>query len=266
MTVALTIAGSDSCGGAGIQLDLRVFDACGVPGASVVTALTAQSPGGVHRRFAVPPRSVAAQIDALVGMPIAAAKTGMLDRAQVVSVVAGRIARRRIPLLVVDPVITATDGTPLLSDRGVERLRRELLPLAVLVTPNAPEAARLAGLSVEDDESAREAARRIAALGPRGVVITGGHRDSPEGETADLLYWEGDFYEFRGERLPGPPVHGTGCAYSAAVTARLALGDTVPEACRFAREFTAKMIRTSWSTGKGARLAAPFGPAPEAEE
>ena len=220
MKVALTIAGSDSSGGAGIQMDLKVFQACGVYGTSVVTALTAQNTAGVWRGHRITPRFVAEQIDAVTrDIPIAAAKTGMLDRAQIVQAVADRVRRRGIPLLVVDPVIAATDGTPLLNRRGVELLKTELLPQAFAVTPNVPEAELLSGIPITDLASLQAAAVRIGEFGAKAVIVKGGHREGP---ATDILWWDGKFHEFSGERLDRVDVHGTGCAYSAALTARLA--------------------------------------------
>lgn len=253
MKIALTIAGADSCGGAGATLDLRVFHACGVYGVSALTALTAQNTRGVERIHPVPPRFLAAQLDALArDLPIAAVKTGMLARSQVVTAAADRIRRRSLPNVVVDPVLLAKDGTPLLSARGIEALKSRLLPLALVVTPNVPEAERLAGIAISDSASLREAARRIAALGPRGVVIKGGHLP---GEPVDTLFWEGEFLELAGERRDeGPPVHGTGCCFAAALAAHLARGSSVPEACRAAKRFVERAMAAAASLGRGSRL------------
>jgi hydroxymethylpyrimidine/phosphomethylpyrimidine kinase len=249
---AMTIAGSDSSAGAGLQQDLKVFTALGLWGTTVATALTAQNSRGVERIHYLPPRFVAAQIDAVArDLPPAAVKTGMLGRSQVVNAVAGRLRRRRLPNLVVDPVLLAKDGTPLLSPRGVQALKATLLPLARVVTPNLPEAASLAGRAVSDEASLRDAARAIAALGP-AVLIKGGHRD---GCPVDLLFDGSGFTEFGGERIEGPPVHGTGCLYSAALTARLALGDALADACAFARRFVEQAIRGAVRIGKGSPLA-----------
>jgi hydroxymethylpyrimidine kinase/phosphomethylpyrimidine kinase len=257
LKAVLTIAGSDSSGGAGVQMDLKVFQACGVHGASVLTALTAQNTQGVRRVHRVPPRFVAEQIDAVMeDLPVAAAKTGMLDRAQIVEAVAERVRRRRIPNLVVDPVILAKDGTPLLNNRGLAALKQRLLPRALAVTPNVPEAEALSGGPVTDGDSLRAAARRIGALGVPAVIIKGGHLP---GEPVDLLFWQEQFYEFPGARIAGDaPVHGTGCLYSAALAARLALGDPLPEACRWAKMLVERAIRGSVSLGKGSRLAPPL--------
>lgn len=253
MKIALTIAGSDTCGGAGIQLDLKVFQSLGVYGASVVTALTAQNTQRVARVHQVPPRFVAAQLDAVArDLPIAAAKTGMLSRSQVVAAVAERVRRHRIPNLVIDPVILAKDGTPLLSARGVTVLKRRLLPQALAITPNVPEAEALSGIQIHDEASLHEAARHIAGLGVKAVIIKGGHLP---GEPVDTLFFEGRFWQFPGQRVEGPPVHGTGCLYSAALTARVALGDALPEACLAAKELVARAISDALALGRGNRLA-----------
>ena len=260
MKIALSIAGSDSCGGAGIQLDLKVFQVLGVHGVSVLTALTAQNTRGVERVHHVPRVFVAAQIDALISdLPVAAAKTGMLARAEVVEAVAERIQRRSIPNLVVDPVILAKDGTPLLSSRGLLLLKKRLLPQAIAVTPNVPEAEALSGVKIRDETSLCEAARHIAGLGVRAVIIKGGHLS---GEPVDTLFLDGEFTQFPGRRIEGVPVHGTGCLYSAALTARLALGDALPEACRIAKETVTRAITNSIALGKGSRLAV-LSPSPD---
>lgn len=253
MKTVLTIAGSDSSGGGGVQADLKMFQRCGVHGASVVTALTAQNTCGVLGVHRVPPRFVARQIDAVTrDLPLAAAKTGMLDRGQIVEAVAERVQRRSIPNLVVDPVILAKDGTPLLDRRGLTALCQRLLPLALVVTPNVPEAEALSGLSIRDEASLRDAAQTIAAFGVRAVLIKGGHL--PE-EPVDTLLLDGEFHRFPGERLSGLPVRGTGCLYSAALAARLALGDPLPDACRFAKEQVRAAIQTALPLGKGSRIA-----------
>lgn len=252
MKVVLTIAGSDSCGGAGVQQDLKVFQACGVYGATAVTAVTAQNTRGVRRVFHVPAQFVSQQIDAVAeDLPVAAVKTGMLGRAQVVEAVAERIRRRELPNLVVDPVIAAKDGTRLLSARGVEVLKRRLLPQALAVTPNVPEAQILSGVEITDEESLRAAARAIGNLGVRAVVIKGGHLP---GDPVDTLYFEGEFHTFPGPRLEGSPVHGTGCLYASFLAAHVARGSTLPEACAAAKAGVEQAIRGAQALGKGSRV------------
>ena len=258
MKVVLTIAGSDSSGGAGVQMDLKVFQTCGVHGASVVTALTAQNTREVHRVHRVPPRFVAAQLDAVTrDIPLAAVKTGMLDRGQVVEVVADRVRRRSIPNLVVDPVILAKDGTPLLDGRGMLALKKRLLPQALAVTPNVPEAEALSGIAIDGPEKLREAARAIASLGAAAVIIKGGHLS---GSPTDTLFWRDEFFEFPGERVAtsgARPVHGTGCLYSSALAARIALGDPLPEACRFVKRLMQQSIANAVHLGRGSLLMTP---------
>jgi len=241
-------------------MDLRVLHACGVYGVSVVTALTAQNTQGVHRVHRVPPRFVAEQIDAVArDLPIAAAKLGMLDQARIVEIVAERLHRRSIPNVVVDPVILAKDGTPLLNNRAIAVLKERVLPRALVVTPNVPEAEALSGVSITDTASIREAALRMAGLGVKGVVVKGGHLP---GEPVDTLFWANEFFEFSGPRLEGAPVHGTGCIYASALAAAVAKGATVPEACARAREVVAGAIEGAAALGKGTRLAL-FGIAEE---
>jgi hydroxymethylpyrimidine/phosphomethylpyrimidine kinase len=247
--VALTIAGSDSGGGAGIQADLRTFAAHGVHGTSAITAVTAQNSVAVLDWVALDPRMVVAQIEAVASdMPVAAAKTGMLATAAIVSAVAETAARLRLPLLVVDPVMVAKSGDRLL-DRDAEAAYRErLLPLAVVLTPNLPEAEALLGHPVRTLSAMREAARALRALGPRAVVVKGGHL---EGDAVDV-FWDGE----RMEDLPAPRIatqntHGTGCTYSAAIAARLALGDSLLDAVRGAKGYLTEAIRRSYSVGRG---------------
>ncbi len=205
---ALTIAGSDSGGGAGIQADLKTFAALGVYGASVLTAITAQNTRGVTAIHEVPPDVVAAQIRAVLDdIGADAVKTGMLSSSAIIRAVAGELRRYGVGRLVVDPVMVAKGGDHLLRPEAVEALREELLPLAQVVTPNLPEAEALAGAPVADDAGIREAARRIHAMGPRHVVIKGGHRPGP---AVDLLFDGREFQEFSAERVDTPHTHGTG--------------------------------------------------------
>ena len=249
MKRVLTIAGSDSSGGAGIQADLKVFAGLGVYGLSAITAVTAQNSLGVQKINKVPPRIVAAQIDSVVrDIGADACKIGMLFSAEVVSVVAGRISRREIPNVVLDPVIFAKDGSRLLVGRGVQRLKRDLIPRCLLVAPNHAEAAELSGVEVSDLDSAKESARVIHGLGAPYVLIKGGHL---RGEPVDLLFDGEQFIEYRRERIRDRTMHGTGCILSAAIAARLALGDSVSDAVRFAKDYTAAAIKNSIRLGKG---------------
>lgn len=250
MRVALTIAGSDPSGGAGIQADLKTFAAHHVYGLSVVTAITAQSTTGVTASEAVAGDVVTAQIEAVVSdISPHAAKTGMLPNAAVVEAVAAAVEDLEIPLLVVDPVMVATSGMRLADDEAVGMLKSELLRRAFLVTPNVPEAEALSGIRITTDHDRREAARRIAALGPHAVLITGGHFPAPD--IVDLLYDGHRFVDFRAERIPGPDVHGTGCTFSAGVTALLAKGVSLEEAIPQAQQYVAGAVRRAARLGRG---------------
>ena len=241
MPHALTVAGSDSSGGAGIQADLRTFEAHGVHGLSAITAVTAQSSTAVRAVEAVSPSLVRAQIDAATeGTDVRAIKTGMLATAAIVEIVAEAVTRLARPL-VVDPVILASDGTPLLEAAAVEVLKTDLLPWATCVTPNLPEAAHMTGCDVTTTDGRREAARRLVGLGPRAVVITGGHIDGAE--ATDLFYDGREFVEVGGRRLTGASMHGSGCAYSAAVAATLALGQSIEDACRSGKRYVEELLR-----------------------
>ncbi|HOK53760.1 MAG TPA: bifunctional hydroxymethylpyrimidine kinase/phosphomethylpyrimidine kinase [Armatimonadota bacterium] len=249
MKLALTIAGSDSSGGAGIQADLKVFADLGVYGLSVVTAVTAQNSLGVQKINKVPQRIVAAQIDSVVrDMGVDACKIGMLFSEEIVSRVAERIVRREIPNVVLDPVIFAKDGSRLLLARAVQRMRQELIPKCLIVTPNLVEADELAKIQVTDLDSVKEAAKRIHDFGPNYVLIKGGHLD---GEPVDMLYDGSQFVEYRSERVEGPTMHGTGCVFSAAITARLARGDSVQDSIKFAKDYIVASIKKSVKLGKG---------------
>jgi hydroxymethylpyrimidine/phosphomethylpyrimidine kinase len=247
--VVLTVAGSDSGGGAGIQADLRTFAAHGVHGTSAITAVTAQNSVAVLDWVALEPRMVVAQIEAVAGdMHVAAVKTGMLATAAIVAAVAEAIERLALPLVVVDPVMVAKSGDRLL-DRDAETAYRErLLPLATVVTPNLPEAEALLGRPVRTLAEMREAARALRAMGARAVVVKGGHL---AGDAVDV-FWDGE----RLEDLPAPRIetkntHGTGCTYSAAIAARLALGEPLLDAVRGAKAYLTEAIRRSYSVGRG---------------
>jgi len=250
--IALTIAGSDSGGGAGIQADLKAFTALGVYGCSVITAVTAQNTRGVQGAWGVPPESIAAQMDAVLGdLPVGAAKTGMLWSAQVVEVVAERLRAHRAPNLVVDPVLFAKDDTRLLDDAGARRLIEDLLPLATVITPNAPEAESLTGVQVKDLGGAEQAARQLLDLGCRAALVKGGHLP---GDPVDVLCVGGACERLVYPRIAGPPVHGTGCVLSAAITAYLARGEPLGEAVRKARRFLQGAIEGAQALGGGFRL------------
>jgi hydroxymethylpyrimidine/phosphomethylpyrimidine kinase len=253
MKVALTIAGSDSSAGAGIQADLKTFAAHGVYGTSAITAITAQNTTGVYRVLDLPAEMVGAQIEAVAGdFTVDAVKTGMLANAAIVEVVAATVESLQLPRLVVDPVMLAKGGHSLLgddADETVAAIKTVLLPLALVVTPNAAEAGRLAGIPVSSQDDAREAARRIHALGPGAVVVTGGHLDGPD--AIDLLYDGHDFREFAGLRIATRSTHGTGCTFAAALAANLALGDPLPDAVHKAKRYVMGALQHGLRLGQG---------------
>lgn len=261
------MAGSDSGGGAGIQADLKTFFALGVYGLTAVTAVTAQDTRGVRAVHAVPAEVVAAQIEAAVGdIGAGAAKTGMLWSADAVRAVASAVERLGIPNLVVDPVMAAGTGAPLLEAGAPEAMVARLFPLATVITPNVPEAEALSGVAIAGEADMVEAARRLAALGPRWVIIKGGHLPGG-GEAVDLVFDGAEFHRLSGERLPeappaqpagpeAPPApppapHGAGCTFAAAVAAGLARGLAVPEAARRAKDYVTAAIRHRLPLGGG---------------
>ncbi|HWO42467.1 MAG TPA: bifunctional hydroxymethylpyrimidine kinase/phosphomethylpyrimidine kinase [Candidatus Eisenbacteria bacterium] len=246
---ALTIAGSDSGAGAGIQADLKTFAALGVYGTSAVTAVTAQNTVGVLRAVALSPAIVAAQIDAVVrDIGTDAVKTGMLANAEIIVAVAERIRAHGLPRLVIDPVMVAKSGDRLLRRDAIDALRRRLIPLATVVTPNLPEAEALTGLELKNAAAIREAARRIVAMGARSALIKGGHRRGP---AIDLLYDGKGFYELRAARVRTRHTHGTGCTFSAAIAAHLAKGETLLAAARHAKRFITAALRGGFAIGAG---------------
>jgi hydroxymethylpyrimidine/phosphomethylpyrimidine kinase len=245
----LTIAGSDSGGGAGIQADLKTFAALGVYGTSALTAVTAQNTVGVRAVEEAPPALVAAQIDAVLeDIGADAAKTGMLSSAAIVAVTVGRIRAHGIARLVVDPVMVAKSGDRLLREDAVRALRTDLLPLALVVTPNLPEAETLAGVTIGSRADLEDAARRIAALGPRYVLIKGGHAP---GDPIDILYDGRAFREYPGARIATTSTHGTGCTLSAAIVAYLARGLAVEDAVGRAKEYVVAAMCAASPIGRG---------------
>ena len=253
MRTALTIAGSDSGGGAGIQADLKTFAACGVYGTSAVTAVTAQNTLGVTAWEPVSTELVIAQIEAVAGdIPPAAVKTGMLATAAIVEAVSASIEGLDLPNLVVDPVMVAKGGDRLLREDAVAALKAHLLKLAEVLTPNIPEAEVLTGSRIATEADMRAAARRIRSMGPRVVVVKGGHLDSPEHhDVVDIVCTPHTEFELRGPRLATVHTHGTGCTFAAAITAFLALGRGVEEAIREARSYLEGAIRHAPGLGAG---------------
>jgi hydroxymethylpyrimidine/phosphomethylpyrimidine kinase len=270
MRTALTIAGSDSCAGAGVQADLKTFAAFGLYGASAITAVTVQSTKGVEAVAPLSADLVTAQIEAVAGdFTIAATKIGMLATAAIVEAVAAAIEELDLPLVVVDPVLGSTSGERLLEDDGVEALRNLLLPLARVVTPNVPEAETISGVRITSPDTLRDAARRIHDLGARAVIITGGHAigranhqspfpnpPNPQSPTPnplieDILFDGRVFHEQRVARVVSRHTHGTGCTFASAVAASLALGRDLPDAAARAQQYVAGAIAHAPGLGHG---------------
>ena len=252
LRTALTVAGSDSSGGAGIQADLKTFAALGVYGTSAITAITAQSTMGVTSASALPADLVAAQIEAVAGdIEIHATKIGMLADAAIVEAVAAAIQELELPLVVLDPVLASKRGDRLLDRDGVQMLCTELLPLARAVTPNIPEAEALSGRRIQSLDDAKEAARRLHDMGPAAVIITGGHGPRTSQSVTDLLFDGHHFVEMRAARVDSAEVHGTGCTYAAAVAAHLAMGCPIEEAAARAQQYVAGAIGHAVPIGHG---------------
>ncbi len=252
MRTALTIAGSDSGGGAGIQADLKTFAALEVYGTSALTAITAQNTRGVTGMETLPAAFVTAQIEAIVSdIGVHAVKTGMLASPSIVEAVAAAITALDLPFVVVDPVMVAKGGDALLSPEAMGALRTELLPRAYLATPNVPEAEALTGMTIKTIAEAREAARRVHALGPRAVIVKGGHL--PGDEVVDVLFDGRTLQEFRAPRVVSRNTHGTGCTFSAAIAAELAKARPLHEAIVEAKAYVAGAMQHGAAIGHGHR-------------
>ncbi len=262
MRTALTIAGSDSSGGAGIQADLKTFAAFGVYGTSAITAITAQNTLGIQAVAALSADLVTAQIEAVAGdIAIHATRIGMLATSAIVEAVAAAIKELELPLVVLDPVLVSTSGERLLDQDGIRALCAELIPQARVVTPNVPEAEVLSGLRIRSMEDAHEAAQRILRMGAAAVIITGGHaigdrpsasdKDDVVGEVVDLLFDGPTHHEYRTARVNSNRTHGTGCTFAAAVAAGLALGRTLPMAAEQAQRYVAGAIAHAPAIGHG---------------
>ncbi|MGQ0737341.1 MAG: bifunctional hydroxymethylpyrimidine kinase/phosphomethylpyrimidine kinase [Acidobacteriota bacterium] len=250
MKRALTIAGSDSGGGAGIQADLKTFAAHGVYGLSAVTAVTAQNTLGVTGIHLVPSEFVARQIEAVVGdIGCDAVKTGMLASSSTVRSVARSIESLGLACLVVDPVMVAKSGDRLLDDEAAEALKTELFGRASVVTPNIPEAEVLAGMPIRSLDDMRAAARRILRWGPRAVILKGGHLASDV--AADVVVTASSEEVLSAPRLASRSTHGTGCTFASAIAARLALGQTLDEAARGAKDYVIGAMRHGVAVGRG---------------
>jgi hydroxymethylpyrimidine/phosphomethylpyrimidine kinase len=253
MTVykALTIAGSDSGGGAGIQADLKTFQELQVFGMSAITAVTAQNTLGVHGVFPMSPEAVAQQIEAVGSdLGVDAVKTGMLFNSEIITAAAEQIKRFGWRHLVVDPVMIAKGGALLLQQEAVRALREHLLPLSEIVTPNIPEAEVLAGMPIRTLDDKKEAAKRIASFGAANIIIKGGH-DNGSDDVLDLFYDGSGFTTVIGKKIQTTHTHGTGCTFSAALTAELAKGSGVHEAVQTAKAFIQAAIEDSLEIGGG---------------
>jgi len=246
----LTIAGSDSGGGAGIQADLKAMSANGVFAMSVITAITAQNTEEVTDIFELPLSIIAAQLDAVFDdFEVSAVKTGMLSSADIVGVVAKMLRPQHVTNLVVDPVMISKSGQALLKPDAMEALKRDLIPLALVVTPNIHEAQELSGIQIKSLADARQAAKAIIKLGCKHVLIKGGHLLAEKG--TDLLY-DGRFFSvYKGEFIESPHTHGTGCTYASAIAAQLARGKSLPDAIQTAKTYITEAIRHSLAMGHG---------------
>ncbi|MBC8081350.1 MAG: bifunctional hydroxymethylpyrimidine kinase/phosphomethylpyrimidine kinase [Gorillibacterium sp.] len=248
---ALTIAGSDSGGGAGIQADLKTFQELRVYGMSAITAVTAQNTLGVQSIYPMSVETIVQQIDSICeDLGADAVKTGMLFSCEIIHAVAVKLRQYRFANIVVDPVMIAKGGASLLREEAVKAMRDVLLPLAMVVTPNIPEAEVLTGMTITGMEKRKEAAKKLAAFGARHVVIKGGHADESE-EISDLLYDGHDFFEFKSLRTQTTHTHGTGCTFAAAITAGLAQGLSVIEAAAQAKAFIQAAIEDGLGIGHG---------------
>ena len=246
---ALTIAGSDSGAGAGIQADLKTFAALGVYGTSAITAITAQNTVGVSAVFPLRPQLIAAQIDAVItDIGAHAVKIGMLANKAIIDIVADKIEQYRFKNLVVDPVMVATSGDLLITKSAIVTLRSRLLPLAAVVTPNIPEAEELTGMKLRTARDIEEAARKIVKMGARSVIIKGGHRKGP---AMDIFYDGKQFAALSAQRVRTKNTHGTGCSFSAAIAAHLAQGERMENAVRHAKSYITAAIGAGFSIGAG---------------
>ena len=246
---AMTIAGSDSGGGAGIQADLKTFAALGVYGTSALTAITAQNTVGVTAVHQIPTDIIAAQIEAVItDIGADAVKTGMLASSAIIEVVVQRLKSHQVRRLVVDPVMVAKSGDSLLEEEAIEALRTRLMPLAAVVTPNILEAEALTGMGISSEADMKHTAEKIVEMGARSVVVKGGHRQGP---ATDLFYDGSRFQEFTAPRIDSRNIHGTGCTFASAVAAGLARGMEVIDAVALAKEYVTEAIRRSFPVGQG---------------
>ncbi len=249
MKKALTIAGSDSSGGAGIQADLKTFSALGVFGMSVITAVTAQNTREVSAVHDIPADVIAKQIDAIFeDIEVDALKIGMVSRTDTIKVIADKLREYKPENIVLDPVMISKSGYDLLKPEAKEALIRHLLPLATVITPNIPEGEAITGQGIKDLKAMEQAARDIYEMGPRNVLLKGGHL---EGDAVDILYDGRKIHYFRAGRIDTRNTHGTGCTLSSAIAAHLARGYTVEEGIKMAKEYITTAIEHSFSIGRG---------------
>ncbi len=249
--IALTIAGSDPTGGAGFQADVKTFQALGVYGISIPAALTAQNTNGVVDIKAVEPFFFSSQIDTLlIDCHPDALKTGMLFSTEIVKIVSEKIKKYDLNNLVIDPVKASTSGASLMEEGVLDAMSKQLFPIAEVITPNMNEASALTGLIIQNEDEMKKAAIKLLHLGPKAVIITGGHL---EGKAVDILFDGTDFLSLEHERLEGE-FHGTGCVFSSAITACLALDYEIREAFIKAKDFTWKAMKTAVTVGKGMKI------------
>ena len=249
MNTALTIAGSDSSGGAGIQADIKTMTANGVYAMSAVTALTAQNTLGVTGVMEVTPAFLSLQLDAVFSdIYPDAVKTGMVASGELIRTIARALKKYHAKNIVVDPVMVATSGAKLIEDDAIEVLKSELLPLATVITPNIPEAEVLSGITIRDEADMLRAARKIGETFPCAVLCKGGHRVN---DANDLLFRNGEFVWFRGEKIDNPNTHGTGCTLSSAIASHLAKGEDLDDAVKHAKEYLSGALRAMLDLGQG---------------
>lgn len=248
--IALTIAGSDSGGGAGIQADLKTFQELGVYGMSAITAVTAQNTLGVEAVYPIPLDAIEKQIDAVTtDIGTDAVKTGMLFDSNIIELVAAKITKYKWDNVVVDPVMIAKGGASLLQREAIAALKHQLIPLATVITPNIPEAEELTGFSIHTMEEKKEAARTLHSFGVKHVIMKGGHGEG--NDLVDLLYDGNDFFTLESKRLNTKNTHGTGCTFAAAMAAALAKGMSVHKSFEIAKRFVYLAIKYDLNIGKG---------------
>ena len=251
MKIALTIGGSDPTGGAGIQADLKTFKSFGVYGLSIPTALTAQNTNGVAGIYDLPPGFFSNQLNTLLkDIKPDALKTGMLSSSEIIKIIAEKIKQYSLKNLVIDPVTVSSTGVALVNDKALEFMKDYLFPLAKVITPNIYEASLFTGINIQDEDDMKKAAIKLKGFGSETVIITGGHL---ERQTIDVLLYEGEFLSLQREKIEGE-YHGTGCVFSSAITACLALGYDVRETSVKANEFVWNAIKSAFSIGKGMKI------------